>query len=546
MLNVLNFRQGIESGTIHVADLPGNIIIGLRGGIEEFAKKTAENFTIIQQEFQKLHTIKLNTDFDYFVNHLDSIYKYLNSQQTDPHSKTLNLNLITAKELETILEALIKNINSLDSLEFNEISAKMSIASQSVSGINITIDNFNALKIRLQSLHNLLEQRLANLKITNQNFADAEALAVAASGLSQTHGDFLALTSRINETSSKTDLLDSLIQQAIEDICSKIAKIKGMGTDLELLNRRLNAVDAIMGTVMEALILVNEKRDIMEAALADIENKCTELDEFMKCLILYMSSILNAGANIAIEKENKVFKINAIPPEMPDCPEIIYVEPDAKPEEVKKTTKTPTTKAPTTKAPTAPPDKTLIPETVTDTPKTTTTISTTQKAIFEPDYWISPFGITSVGKFKAGSRLSMVGQNFGSSTPQFSENRYTLKHPLIPRGFAVAIGAVNRKTGACFAGITFSNQDLDDPFFEDLIMTQKAYAKDWVDFAGHDEWAYTECEDFQPLWENFRDMVIADKKSQTNNKVHITCDSILKFSEYISNYECTPGTHSLY
>lgn len=540
MLSVLNFRQGIESGTIHVADLHGNVIIGLRGGIEEFAKKTAENFTIILQEFQKLHTIKLNTDFDYFINHLDSIYKYLNSQQTDPHSKIINLNLLTAKELETILEALIKNIDSLDSVEVNEITAKMSIASQSVSGINITIENFNSLKIRLQSLHNLLEQRLANLKITNQNFADAEALAVAASGLSQTHGDFLALTSRINETSSKTDLLDSIIQQAIEDICSKIAKIKGMGTDLELLNRRLDAVDAIMGAVMEALVLVNEKRDIMEAALADIENKCTELDEFMKCLILYMSSILNAGANITIEKENKVFKINAIPPEMPDCPEIIYVEPDAKPETVKKTTKTPTTKAPT-----APPDKTLIPETVTDTPKTTI-VTTTQKAIFEPDYWISPFGITSVAKFKAGSRLSMVGQNFGASTPQFSENRYTLKHPLIPRGFAVAIGAVNRKTGACFAGMTFSNQDLDDPFFEDLIMTQKGYVKDWVDFAGHDEWAYTECEDFQPLWENFRDMVIADKKSQTNNKVHITCNSILKFSEYIGNYECTPSTHSLY
>lgn len=541
MLNVLNFRQGIESGTIHVADLHGNVIIGLQGGIEEFAKKTAENFTVIMQEFQNLHTIKLNTDFDYFVNHLDSIYKYLNSQQTDPHSQTINLNLLTAKELETILEALIKNIDSLDSVEVNEINAKMSIASQSVSGINITIDNFNALKIRLQSLHNLLEQRLSNLKVTNQNFADAEALAVAASGLAQTHGDFLALTSRINETSSKTDLLDSIIQQAIEDICSKIAKIKGMGTDLELLNRRLDAVDAIMGAVTDALVGVNEKRDIMEAALADIENKCQELDEFMKCLILYMSKILHAGSNITIEKENKVFRINAIPPEMPECPEIIYVEPDAKPEAVKKTTK-----APTTKAPTAPPDKTLKPEPVTDKP-TTTIITTTSKAIFEPDYWLSPFGLSQVSKYIAGSRITSGGQKAATySTPQFSENRYTLKYPIIPRGFAVAIGAVNRKTGECFAGITFTNQDLDDPFFEDLIMAQKDYVKDWVDFAGNDEWAYTECEDFQPLWENFRDMVIADKKSQTNNKVLITCTSILKFSDYISKYECTPNTHPLY
>ena len=542
MLNVLNFRQGIESGTIHVADLHGNIIIGLRGGIEEFAKKNAENFTIIRQEFQNLHTIRLNTDFDYFVNHLDSIYKYLNSQQTDQHSKTINLNLLTAKELETILESLIKNIDSLDSVDINEINAKMSIASQSVSGINVTIDNYNSLKIRLQSLYNLLEQRLANLKVTNQNFAGAEALAVAASGLSQTHGDFLALTSRINETSTKTDLLDSLIQQAIEDICSKIARIKGMGTDLEMLNRRLDAVDAIMRTVTESLSVLDEKSAIMEAALADIVNKCTELDEFVKCLILYMSSILHAGANITIEKENKVFRINAIPPEMPECPEIIYVEPDKKPEEnIKKTTKTPTTKAPT-----APPDKNLKPETVTEKPKATI-ITTTQKAVFEPDYWISPFGLSLISKFQAASRLARVSEKAGVfSTPQFSSNRYTLKYPLIPMSFSVAIGAVNRKTGECFAGVTLTNQELDDPFFEEFITTHKGYAQDWVDFAGHDEWAYTECEDFQPLWENFRDMVIADKKSQTNNKVHITCNSILKFSEYISKYECTPSTHSLY
>lgn len=518
MRRVLNFAQG--TGLVHVRDNFGNVVNA--GGISPEGMLEALDIDAIKiKEVQdKVYSYSLDTSFDLFTAHFDHALNYIDSRNIDTVSGTLENYSVTALELIDITEALIKNLNKLLEVDLSKLSSQYTKINQVMSGLDSALDGYGNLRLRMLNLRNSLLDRLYRLKITNGNFAKTEALAVAASGLSKTHGDYLKLQALISQTENKTSTLDALAQESIDDLCNQLAKLAAKALDLDIMERKLSDLSSLQSALDQSLEMLMERQKGVLEKTKKMADSCAELDEFVKCLIVYESQFITAGKNVTIEKEDKVFKINAITPPVPPAPKIAYGEAPVKPT-IKPPPPPTTTKANVTSAPiiTAAPDPV-----------------TTAKPQVMPKQWQSPFGASQ--NFVINSPTCTNNFKFNI---MFSSNRYTTMRGD-RQSFVLSVGAVNKKTGKCFVGETFTNKDLDHAHFEEHLMASKMHVWDWVQF--EPDYEYTECSDYQVLSDNY--VKSWQEKGMAQNPDNHPVMYIMDFESYISKFKCTPTTHPMF
>lgn len=340
-------------GLVHAADHHGNIIVAGDGTIGNISAILNDNETALLKLHEQTSVKLMDIGFYQFMDEIDYLFDFINGNRLDVLGDGLFSGETGVDDLIAMLQSLVDNIKKLQLAASNSLSGMLSSGSDTASKMKESVDEMERMYNKYTNLLMLIEQKLARLQTLNTNLTKLEVSTIAASELAKLYGEYLKLNANIKDLEHDVNNQDQITQRGIDRACKQLAGIEAILADLNEANDRMRGVK---GTVANATVLLQEisdRRDEMDKSLGAAGDACQALDEYVKCLVIYAASIVEAGDNIKIRKEGKVFRLDAVLPDPPPCPEIVFINPDARPT----TTKPPRPVRP----PVVPPDVTPVP-----------------------------------------------------------------------------------------------------------------------------------------------------------------------------------------
>jgi hypothetical protein len=260
----------------------------------------------------------------YTLQDLEELFDYLNTVQVSDFDRH---GILTdeVNQIVSLLTATLAALSTLTQFDKSELDAVLKSSMDSALSASVLLDAYNNLNVKLVELMQLTDKRMQQL-----HTLDAEILSVESS-LSSGY-------SLIGMNTSTTDLMNNLkfaasrvaqiTNSTVNDIARYCAGNADTAAKLSTFKNNIAESANLLSQAQELKTEVDKLPQIysnISSLVSAAESKCAELSEFLRCLQLYESQMIRAGAAVAIEKEDKVFKVHGIAPPMPECPPIQYV-----------------------------------------------------------------------------------------------------------------------------------------------------------------------------------------------------------------------------